>query len=73
MDPRATLSNRPSYLRDLWIEYVFEVDNRKPAGSLTPREQGSFKFKEFRRKVFSDRLEVMSHGWDETAPITPLM
>ena len=51
----ATLSSNPKSLRELWKEYKFGIDGRKPAEQFTEKERnrrvGGLKQKYYRRNV----------------------
>jgi len=49
----------PKNLYDLWKEYEFGLDGRKPAKNLTSTERGKCKSSYSRRKIFWDLVENM--------------
>ena len=56
---KAELSPHPTSLYELWVEYEFGIDNRKPAKEFTPSERGGKnKFKYCRRKNFWDLISL---------------
>jgi len=56
----ATLSHNPRSLIELWREFQFGVDGRKPASHFTTRERnnrtGGIKQKFYRRKIIWDTV-----------------
>jgi hypothetical protein len=51
----VTLSPTPRSLEELWFEYKFGIDGRKPAKQITTRETNEsrrLKQKQYRRNVF---------------------
>ena len=58
----ATLSPNPRSLKELWLEYKYGLDGRKPAEHFTTKKRnqnGKIKQKYYRRKIFWTCLSKM--------------
>jgi len=60
----ATLSKQPKSLHELWREYMFGIDGRKPAHDFTPAERNTKtnKQKYYRRKHVWSTIERLTRN-----------
>jgi hypothetical protein len=55
----ATLSKNPKDLYDLWVEYEFGIEGRKPARTFNIKERGRNRYNYARRKVVWVKIEEL--------------
>lgn len=70
LDSRAKLASHPRTLLLLWHEFLYGLDNNKPAKNFTSVERGRVKFKYCRRKCFwSVMANLINAGFTELTAI----
>jgi hypothetical protein len=70
LDSNAKLASHPRTLLLLWHEYLYGLENNKPAKNFTPVERGRIKFKYSRRKCFwSVMVRLINAGFTELTAI----
>ena len=68
-DPKAVLG-KPKTLLMLWHEYLYGLDENKPAKDFTPAERGKVKTQYSHRKSFwSVMVRLIRAGYDELTAI----